>query len=381
MLTVADTALAGVADMRGALQVFGVILAVAAGLALLVVYPAVILRKYVQIARKMLEDHAPEVENGASEDDQLEGESVSFRAADGHGLEGVILLGRPDRAAQGMVVFAHEFGSDHTSAPRYCRSLLDGGYDVFTFDFRGHGLSAPEEGYRPRQWPSDREQADMIGAILFISSYLEQRGRSRDVALFGISRGAGAAIQAAAELDNVRVIVTDGAFSSDTMLEYLMRRFATIFARIRVVAENHPPAFWRFLRWLLFRECRRKFGCRFPSVRKAVVRLGRRPILLIHGEKDGNIPLEQSQMLYDMAAGPKYLWIVPDARHNKSVLARPEEYARRLRSFLDEHLPPRRQRPAPVRAKASQHAEALPAERVAAPVGGAAPALQTSRRQ
>ena len=237
-----------------------------------------------------------------------------------------------------MVVFGHEFGSDRTSCLRYCRPLLDAGYDVFAFDFRGHGLSAPEEGYRPRQWPSDRERADMLGAIVFVSEYLEQHDRPRGIGLFGISRGGGAAILAAAEVDNVRAIVTDGAFSSDTTLEYLMRRFATIFARIRVVAKNHPPVFWRFLRWLLFRECHRKFGCRFPSVRKAVVRMGAKPILLIHGEKDSYIPIAQSQMLYDLAPGPKALWIVPGAKHNQSVIVRPEEYARRLTSFFDEHL-------------------------------------------
>ena len=64
---------------------------------------------------------------------------------------------------------------------------------------------------------------------------------------------------------------------------------------------NHPPAFWRFLRWLAFRNAQKHFGCRFPSVRKALVRLGPRPILLIHGERDGFIPVSQSQLLFDLA--------------------------------------------------------------------------------
>lgn len=314
------------------------VLGVIVGIGLLLVYPAMVLRKYVRIMINIMEDHAPQLENGGHDGANLKGEEVSFRAVDGHRLEGIILSGRGGRQRLGMVVFAHEFGSDRTSCLRYCQPLVEAGYDVFAFDFRGHGASASEGGYRPRQWPSDRERADMLGAIAFIGSWLEQHGRPRDVGLFGISRGGGAAILASVGIDGVQAIVTDGAFSSDTEIEYLMRRFATIFAKIRIVAENHPPTFWRFLRWLLFREYHRKFHCQFPSVRKASVRLGRTPILLIHGEKDSYIPIGQSQALYDLAEGPKYLWIVPGAKHNQSIVVKPGEYARRVLRFFQEHL-------------------------------------------
>jgi len=308
------------------------------GAMLLLVYPAVILRKYVRIMINVLDDCAPNLENGG-ESSRFLGESVSFRAIDGHRLEGVIVPRLDqDREPAGMVVFAHEFGSDRTSCIRYCRSLLEVGYDVFAFDFRNHGASDVESGYRPRQWPSDRERADMLGAVAFITLYLEQNGRSSDVAVFGVSRGAGSAILATVGIDNVKAVITDGAYSSDTILEYLMRRFATVFARIRVVAENHPPVFWRFLRWLLFCEFTRRFGCRFPSVRKAMVRLGDKPVLLIHGEKDSYIPPAQSQALYDLAKGPRSIWIAPGAKHNLSVVLHPRAYGQRIVRFLDEHL-------------------------------------------
>jgi len=329
----------------------------------LLIYSALVLRRYVRIMINILDDVAPTPENGGNDIQRWNGEEVSFRAVDGHRLEGTILSHRDaDRLPIGMVVFAHEFGTDRACCLRYCRPLLDAGYDVFSFDFRGHGASAPEEGYRPRQWPSDRERNDMLGAIAFISSYLEQQDRPCDIGVFGISRGGGAAILAAAAVGNVRAIVTDGAFSSDTTLEYLMRRFATIFARIRVVAENHPPLFWRFLRWLLFRECARRFKCRFPSVRKAVVRMGCKPILLIHGEKDSTIPIAQSQALYDLALGPKSLWIVPGASHNHSVVVAPKLYADRILHFFDEYLAVRR-RAARLTTRGAIHREVMsPAE-------------------
>ncbi len=311
--------------------------AIPAGL-LLLLSSWLILQKYVRILISIMDDHAPSVENGGTDTADLMGEEVSFLAADGHELEGVIISGDTAGPSRGMVIFAHEVGSDRSSCKYYCRPLLRAGYDVFSFDFRGHGASGPEAGYRPRQWPSDRERADMRGAIAFIGSYLEQRGRPRDVGLFGPSRGACAAILASVGVDSVRAIVTDGAFSSDATLEYLMKRFATTFARIRIVAENHPPVFWRFLRWLVFRACRRRFNCTFPSVRKAIVRLGLKPILFIHGEKDSYVPVCQSQMLYNLARGPKRVWIVPGAKHNQSIIVEPDAYARRVVGFFDEYL-------------------------------------------
>jgi pimeloyl-ACP methyl ester carboxylesterase len=132
--------------------------------------------------------------------------------------------------------------------------------------------------------------------------------------------------------------VADGAYSSDTATEYFMRRFAPIYARLPFVAKSHPPVFWKLMRVLVFRENRRRSGCRFPSVRKTITRLGRIPILFIHGEKDTYIPAAQCQALYDLAHGPKSLWIVPEARHNQCIKMDPAQYVRRMVQFLDEHV-------------------------------------------
>ena len=307
-------------------------------LAVLTITPTLILRKYVNISRNIMDDTPPPLSMGPLDFERIGGEPLSFRAFDGHALSGMMLRGHPDRSPRGLIIFAHEYSSDAYSCARYCRPLLEAGYDVMTFDFRGHGGSRTEEGYKPRQWASDRELADMLGAIAHAEEWLEQAGRPREVGLFGISRGGCAAILAAVGVSSVRAILTDGAFSTDSTLEYLMKRWATIFAKVRVVAESHPPVFWRFLRWLLLRDAGQRWKCRFPSVRKALARLGERPVFLIHGERDSFIPVAQSQMLYDLAHGPKYLWIVPAAKHNQSVVVQPEQYARRIVQFFDQHL-------------------------------------------
>lgn len=312
--------------------------AVIAASSLLICYPIAILRKYARVAIRLMDGAAPAHETGNGIITSYASEEVTFQSEDGFGLRGLIISGASDKPTLGMIVFAHEFASERSSAFRYTSSLLEAGYDVFTFDFRGHGQSQNEPDYRPRQWPSNREQADMLAAIDFIGAHLERQGRPKDIGLFGVSRGGGAAILAATERENVRVIVTDGAFSSDTALEYLFKRFAMTFARIRFIVKCHPPLAWQLHRWFVFMEFAHTYQCRFPSVRKGIKRLRHRSILFIHGEKDSYIPIQQSQMLYALAKGPKEIWIVSNAKHNQSVTIAPDAYGRRITHFFDQHL-------------------------------------------
>jgi uncharacterized protein len=298
-----------------------------------------ILRKYVKIMFNIIRDTPPPLAMGPCDFERIDGERVVFRAFDNLNLCGMFLFGDHGGRPKGTILFAHEFSSDMYSCARYCRPLLRAGFDVFSFDFRGHGESSLQPGYQPRQWPTNHEVNDILGAIAFVEDWLESRGRPVEVGLVGVSRGGGAAILAAQNNRNVKAIVTDGAFSSDTTLEYLMRRWAYIFAKVRFVYENHPPQFWRFLRWLLLCECRKRLHCTFPSLRKALTRMqGPRPILFIHGERDSYIPVEQSQMLYELAPGPKFLWVVPGAKHNQCVITRPEHYAARTVAFFEHYL-------------------------------------------
>ena len=314
------------------------LISIAATLVLLVVVPALILRKYVRIALHIVKDTIPALSMVPRDFVRLEGDIVEFRAFDGLRLNGMFLYGDVRHRPRGMVIFAHEFKSDMYSASRYCQGLLAAGYDVFSFDFRNHGASTCEENYRPLQWCTDRELDDILGAVAFVEDWLERQQRPPEIGLFGVSRGGAACLLAARRNPTINAIITDGAFSSDKVIEYFMKRWASVFAKIRFVYENHPPTFWRFLRWLLYRECHRKLGIRIPSARKALMHMEPRPILLIHGEEDTYIPVDQSRILYAAASDPRYMWIVPGAKHNQSAIVAPQEYAKRTAAFFDRYL-------------------------------------------
>lgn len=314
------------------------IVAIVSTIATLIVVPRLVLLKYVRISLNIMRTTKPPLSRTPLDFNRLTGQRVRFFAFDGFPLAGAIVRASDDAPRRGLIVFAHEYCSDKDSCARYCKPLLDAGYDVFTFDFRGHGESDPDEGYHPRQWVSDREIDDMRGAVQYACRWLEEQGLPPEVGVVGVSRGASAALVTAAETPAIKCLVSDGAFSTDSMIEHFMKRWAYIFAYSSHNYDAYPPLFWRVLRCWMMARARREFGCTFPSVRKAIQHMTPRPILFIHGEKDSYLPVEQSRRLYALAAQPKYLWIAPGARHNQAALQHPADYAHLTRAFFDRYL-------------------------------------------
>jgi uncharacterized protein len=333
---------------------------------LIIAWIVALLSKYVRLMLNIIRDTPPALFLGPFDFDRVDGHHVLFRAFDGTILSGMFLSkpmiahngknsGTPKGVSpptgvsadylngrtRGVVIFCHEYGSDMYSCMRYCRGLLEAGFDVFTFDFRSHGHSSGLPGYQPRLWPSDKEMFDCLGAIAFVQDELESRNLNARIGLFGISRGAGAAILAAAYAQNrmpVHAVLADSAFSTDTTLEWSMKKWVHIFARVRLVYENHPEVFWRFLRWLLLRFANMRFHCRFPSVREMVGQLRDIPVFFIHGNKDSYIRSEQAELLYSRAKSRRYLWLVPDAKHNQAAVVDPIRYTARTVTFFDKFI-------------------------------------------
>ncbi|MFP4105169.1 MAG: alpha/beta hydrolase [Phycisphaerae bacterium] len=297
-----------------------------------------VLARYIKISYNIFVDCPPPLLMGPVDFTPLHGEVVRFRSYDGTSLRGMHLRTRNRANYKGTIVFCHEYRSDMYSCARYARPLIEAGFDVFTFDYRGHGESSLPGKYKPLQWPSDKELGDTLGACGYVEQQLASEGKPAKIGIFGISRGAGSAILAAASDPNIKAIACDSGFCTETTITAFMKRWAHIFARIKLVYENHPEWFWRFLTWMLVHTAQRKLGCRYPSVRRALREMQHRPVLFIHGRKDSYIRVDQSELLHVEAPSPKYAWFVEGAKHNQSVIAQPREYAQRTVAFFRKHL-------------------------------------------
>lgn len=304
----------------------------------LVVFTVLVLKKYVGICINIFTDTPPPLAMGPRDFQVMQGEEIRFRSFGGASLRGMWLWSSAKTGYRGTIVFCHEFGSNMYSCARYARPLIDAGFDVFTFDFRCHGESSCQTEYRVLQWPSDKELEDVLGACAYVEDALEQAGKGRKIGLFGVSRGAGSGILAANSDPDIACMVCDGAFSTRETIVSLMKRWVHIFAKVRLVYENHPDVFWRLMCWLVMFVAQRKLKRRFLSVRKSLRDMASRPILFIHGGRDSYIRQEHSELLYETAAEPKYLWIVPTAKHNQAVIVAREEYAARTIAFFAKYL-------------------------------------------
>ena len=303
---------------------------------LLVVLYLIALMRYVRLGYNIMRDTLIPLSMVSNGSEELPGQELQFRALDGTSLRGTLIRGKEAESGQCTVIFCHEFGTTKSSCLRYCKGLLDAGFDVFTFDFRNHGHSSRVPNYTPRQWPTDKDASDVLGACAFIESL---HSKDHPIGLFGVSRGGGAAIMAAGQTSAVKAIITDGAFSTDWTVEASIDRWAEIFAKFAWFFRR-VPHFIRFYRWLVIGQTEVRLKCRFPSVRKIVNKMDSRPMFFIHGKKDSYIEPEQAVRIYAQARKPKFIWIVPKARHNRSVEVVPGLYSERTTAFFRKYLLP-----------------------------------------
>lgn len=326
----------GAAPADGGLAGQWILPAVLGALGIVLLLGVMILTKYLRLAINLFLDTPLPVTANLQDYKPPEGEIVTFPSLEGRSLRGMFVDRPAGAPVKGTVVFCHEFASDMMSAGRYAWPLVQAGYQVFTFDFRGHGQSFTPPHFEPRHWPSNHDVNDILAAIAYVKSRGDSNGHGLGV--LGVSRGASAAVVAAALNADVRCMVVDGVFSTDHSIDELMKRWVQIFARIDLARANRSMGIYRLFRGLMMFYVELKSRCRFPSTRRAMAKLETVPILFIQGERDAYIRPEWTQFLYNLKPGPKEFWLCPGAKHNQAVATDPKTYAARTVAFFDQHL-------------------------------------------
>jgi alpha-beta hydrolase superfamily lysophospholipase len=201
------------------------------------------------------------------------------------------------------------------------RAFHERGYAVLVFDLRGHGESASS-----RQSYGVREKNDVLGAFDFVCS----RGFApRQVAIAGVSYGGSSTLTALPALREASAIVSDSAFAlAWPVIDAQIPKQSPIFARLQ------PGAGIRLMAKLLF-------GIDLSAARPVdgVAAVPERPILFIHGTADDYVVPENVQQLFSASRSPEsQLWLVPGAHHAGTYQTAPDEFIRRVATFLDAQL-------------------------------------------
>lgn len=243
--------------------------------------------------------------------EQLDGlrTEVSFEAADGVKLSAWWLPARkvPHR---GVVVQFHGNAQNLTAHFASLLWLLDEGYDLLAFDYRGYGLS---EG-KPSQAGLYN---DALAAIRFALTRADSP--STPIVLYGQSLGGAVLLRAfeglsAPERARVSAVVIEGSFHSYRAIS-------------RDVLSRRWWSWWlQPLTYLLVSDS--------YSPEDSIERVAPTPILVVHGAEDPVVPLRFGREIYGRAREPKAWVEVPGGGH----LNAPFEAARTMQARVIEFL-------------------------------------------
>jgi alpha-beta hydrolase superfamily lysophospholipase len=222
---------------------------------------------------------------------------------------GIHLVGwlfRTEHPRRGLVVYLHGMGDNRSSGISMARHFNALGFDLLAYDSRAHGESGGDActyGFY--------EKKDL-------SRVLDKLGGGPIVA-FGVSLGAGIALQAAAEDPRIALVV---AVSSISDLRTAVAERAPFFASRRNIDQA-------------FRIAETEGAFRVDEVNPAAAAAKIHvPVLVIHGADDRETPPAHSERVYRALAGPKKLILVPGAQHNDALT--PEAW-RQIDDWIASH--------------------------------------------
>ena len=244
-------------------------------------------------------------------------ETVRFHATDGIPLEGWKIPASADRP---WLILCHGLGANRADLLEIANGLHAAGFNLFLFDFRGHGGSGGR--VTSFGW---REQRDLEGALSFLGSQPDIPPQPYGV--YGISMGGAVALMVAATDERLAAVAADSPYLS---LEDTLGRHLTLL---------YPVPRVPFV-WFVLATYRLRFGVwpRQVSPRDAAAQMSPRAVLLIHGAEDPRMPAQGTRQIFDAASEPKSLWLVDGAGHMEGYGLAPEAYLDRVVEFFQAHL-------------------------------------------
>jgi len=256
---------------------------------------------------------------------------VRFETRDGYVISGWwIPAARRDttrqrhRPGRDTVILCHGIGASKSSMLAMAHWLVPRGYNVLMFDFRAHGQS---DGQLTSLGMLEKQ--DVLAAVRWLRA--NHSRQSRRILGLGISTGAAALIEAAAD-DSIegRAIDALAVYECFDDLRDLGRTVAT--------TRFLPPLSW-FADRVALPLASAQVGADLLHLSPAdsIKKLWPRPVLVIHGSKDGVVPIEYGERLYDAAFEPKRCLWLPGEDYGQAIQSKAA--ALEVNTFFDEAQP------------------------------------------
>jgi len=242
-----------------------------------------------------------------------EAEQVTFQ-----GVDGVTLVGNfvaPKNGA--VVILIHGLYANREQLLPEARLLADHGYGVLIYDNRAHG----DSGGSVATWGL-LESGDAARAV----DYVQQRTGvpAGKIGLLGLSIGGTAALRETTNDPRIGALVVEATYSSmGDEIQFMYSKWGLL---------SELPARWiaQVLGGLDYAQL---------EPRDLVCGLSSRPLLLVYGSQDPDVPVSEAERMGAAACRQDALLLVNADSHG-GYMASPDAkmYADRLVSFYDAHL-------------------------------------------
>ncbi len=233
----------------------------------------------------------------------LEKTDVFFRSLDGTPLHGWYIYSSVEEP-KAVVVFFHGNAENISTYINSVYWLVEKGYDVFMFDYRGYGISKGKPTFKGIH-------EDGLAAIR--EAY--RIGRVKDFIIFGQSLGASVAVFCTANTEykeNIKVLILDSPFADYKLIVKDSLRGIFFLYPFSFLVPIFINNYYSPLRWI-------------EKVKPV-------PIIFIHGTRDRVIPYEHTLLLVERVEWEKYIFIT-DAYHIGSLYS--QEFTKEVLRLLD----------------------------------------------
>jgi len=240
---------------------------------------------------------------------KLKYESVSFESSDGLKLKGWFL---PSDKSNNTIIVMHGYPTNKADVLPFSMFLLKK-FNVFLFDFRSFGES--QGSYTTAGY---KEVNDLDAAV----KYLKSRKDVKNIGDLGFSLGGSVAIMN--KNNDIKAIVADSAYSNlNSMIEVMYKNFYFLKYPFVYLTRTYSKIF---------------FGIDPKDISpKDAIKNINKPVLIIHGKKDSQIPVNEAHILHNANKNTK-LWIIENADHGETYALNKEEYEKRVLEFFDNNL-------------------------------------------
>ncbi|NNN04706.1 MAG: alpha/beta fold hydrolase [Elusimicrobia bacterium] len=242
-------------------------------------------------------------------------EKVAFRSSDGLTLSGWFVPS-PSGSDKTMLI-CHGWGDNKGEILEQTLFLnRTENFNLFYFDFRGHGESEGDQVTLGKL-----ELRDFAAAMAYLK---ESRPRcAANLGVFGLSMGAAVAAMALPSYPQLKAAVLESPFAD---FHEVGRRWA--WHRLRV---PYFPVVMTIKYMARLRSGHADIDRYSPE---ACLPAAKTPLFMIAGERDGIMPPEDIRRLFSAAREPKEFWLVPGAAHAQCRRTAPADYEARVAAFL-----------------------------------------------